>query len=80
MINIEEETRRRMFAIEAAMAFTRHPTMYSYTRGEIKEGQLLAIKWGMDMDCVLVLTIGDEPTVYEQMMTIEEIEEKPDEP
>ena len=53
------------FAEEAAKAFRGNPTMQTYTKGEIEEFELFAVRW--NTECVLVFIISDEmePTLYE---------------
>ncbi|MDP2659514.1 MAG: hypothetical protein Q8R28_02130, partial [Dehalococcoidia bacterium] len=49
------------FAAEAALHFADHPEHHTYTTGEIGPGGLLALRWGLGADCVLVLRLTDEP-------------------
>ena len=55
------------FAEEAGRHFVAHPEHWSYTRGEIAEGELIALRWGLAEDCVLVFPIGEDPTVYAEV-------------
>ena len=70
LINPNQEKEAFEFAERAARAFLDDEKMCSYTDdGNIERGQYLALRWGLDNGCVLVLKIDDgfEPRVYEQM-------------
>ena len=53
------------FAEEAAKKFRESPTMQTYTKDEIEEGEFFAVRW--NPECVLVFIISNkmEPTIYE---------------
>lgn len=54
------------FAKDAADHFSSHPEHSTFTDGEIKEGVLFAVRWGLMNDCVLVLKLDEyfTPIVY----------------
>lgn len=58
------------FAREAGAAFAADPKLTSYTGHEIAPGVLLALRWGLGRDCVLVLRLSEEhePTIYAQIV------------
>ena len=64
-----DELEQLAFAEKAAADFKANPKHYSYTDGAIKPGALLALRWGLGEDCVLVLKLDDshEPTNYQQL-------------
>lgn len=58
--NLNEEREREAFARRAASYFDSDVTCTSYTDdGRIESGQLVALRWGLDGDCVLVLKVDD---------------------
>ena len=66
MTSIEEQKRLLKFVEEAATDFNEHPDHTTY--GSTEAGGLLAIRWGMGGDCVLVLKVDEnfEPMNYQQ--------------
>jgi hypothetical protein len=58
------------FAEKAAAWFSEHPEHRSYTDGYIEPGCLLALRWGLGNDCVLVMKLDEffEPTIYTQII------------
>lgn len=52
----------------AAAKFASNPAMWSFSTGEIHPGCLLALRWGMSDDCVLVVKLDEfhVPTIYSQ--------------
>lgn len=65
---VPSEVREQLaFAEEAGRHFAANPGHWSYTRGEVVEGELIALRWGLGDDCALVFTIGCEPAVYAQV-------------
>jgi len=69
MININSEEIK--FAEEAAKHFEKHPHHRSY--GLLEENSLLALKWGLDNDCVLVVEIN-EPKIFDNIIKKENTE------
>jgi hypothetical protein len=67
-----DERARIAFAEEAARHFAANPAHWSYSNckpNAIQPGELLAMRWGMGDDCVLVLRVGDdEPVIYGQLV------------
>lgn len=68
MTRIEQAVDETDFAQEAAEAFAGDPGMATYSDGDIEAGCLLAIRWGLRNDCVMVVRLDDayDPTVYQQ--------------
>lgn len=58
------------FAKRAAEKFAADPAMHSFTDGEVTRGELLALRWGLGDDCVLVLKLDEfhTPTIYAQQV------------
>ena len=56
------------FAERAGAAFAKNPAMWSFSDAEVSAGCLLALRWGLGDDCVLVLQLDEfhVPTVYSQ--------------
>lgn len=61
------------FARKAAAHFARNPKHHTYTDGEIEPGCLLAMRWGLGDDCVLVLRLDERhtPTNYMELVRAE---------
>jgi hypothetical protein len=57
------------FARRAGAKFSADPRMWSYSDEEIQPGILIALRWGLGDDCVLVMRLHDyfTPTIYAQM-------------
>jgi hypothetical protein len=64
-----EDESRIAFARRAADWFKRDKINRSFTdSGDILPGELLALRWGLGDDCVLVFRIGDdEPVNYQSL-------------
>lgn len=60
------------FARRAAAKFASDPALHSFSDGEIERGILLALRWGLADDCVLVLKLDDlhTPTIYAQQVRL----------
>lgn len=58
------------FARRAAKHFAAEPKHASFTSGEIEPGCLIALRWGLGNDCVLVLKLDEfhEPTIYGEIV------------
>jgi hypothetical protein len=70
MTTVADERERIAFAEEAAAHFGAHPEHWSYsTDGLITPGGLIALRWGLDRDCVLVLRLHE----YEQPVNFQNI-------
>ena len=56
------------FAREAVECFTLDPRMTTFSLSSIKKGCMLALKWGLNDDCVLVVKLdeGFEPVVFQK--------------
>ena len=61
-----EQDAERAFAEEAAKVFAENPESTTYTEGALDAGVLLALRWGLLDDCVVVIKISDdhEPVNY----------------
>jgi len=59
-----EETARLEFARKAAAYFGDHPEAVTFATGGPQKGELMAFRWGMSGDCVLVFKVDDcEPII-----------------
>lgn len=65
------------FARKAAAHFAKHPEHTTYTGDDIKPGCLLAMRWGLMDDGVLVVKLdeGHVPTNYAELIRAEGAEE-----
>ena len=70
IVKVEEEMEQIRFAERAARYFSLHPPAYAYSDGEFSPGSLLALRYGLNSDCVLVLKFDDkfEPTNYQNII------------
>jgi hypothetical protein len=69
MVYVDDERARIAFAERAARRFQAHPEYWTFSDGELAPGELLALRWGLGDDCVLVLRIGeDTPVNYQQLV------------
>lgn len=69
MTTVSEEAARIEFATEAALHFANHPGHWTYSRADLGPGALLALRWGLGNDCVLVLRVADEmPVNFQQII------------
>lgn len=67
LTSIEDERKLIGFVGRAARCFEDNPELTTYCDGELAEGELLALRWGMDNDCVLVVRLDDAfgPVIYQ---------------
>lgn len=65
--HLNAKQRELDFVRRAAERFTQDEALISYTDDDIEPGTMMAIKWGMDSDCVLVIHLDEisQPTVYQ---------------
>jgi hypothetical protein len=58
------------FAEKAAAHFAANPKHWSYSLAEIAPGCLVALRWGLGDDCVLVFKLDEQftPTIYAQLV------------
>ena len=68
MTSLSERKEKDQFAERAARYLKENPEKYSYTDGEIKQGEYFGIRFGMGNDCVVVFLIGDEVLNYQQIL------------
>lgn len=69
---VEEEIEQIRFAERAARYFALHPECQSFSDADISPGCLLALRWGLGDDCVLVLKLDPhfEPTNYHNIINV----------
>jgi hypothetical protein len=77
---VSDETARMDFAKNAAAHFAANPKHSSF--GEIAPGELIALRWGLGDDCVLVLRIDafEEAVIFAQIIkrpVVEDLVPKP---
>lgn len=71
MTTMKEQEELLAFAKKAARAFASNPKIVSYTNsGHLNPGELIAMRWGMGNDCVLVskLDADFEPMNFQQLV------------
>lgn len=70
MVKVEDEMEQIRFAEKAARYFALHPECQSFSDIDLSPGCLLALRWGIGDDCVLVLKLDDqfEPTNYQNII------------
>jgi hypothetical protein len=68
MVHLHEIEDQNNFARRAASHFRENENHWSYTDGDIKEGALFALRFGMARDCVLIFEIGSEPINYQNII------------
>jgi hypothetical protein len=71
MVRVNEEAERLDFADRAAKCFEERPEVRTYTdSGKVEQGELFAVRWGMDADCVVVLKVDEyfEPANYQNIV------------
>ena len=67
----DEEAAQLEFAQKAAKCFGDSPEIRTFTNsGDIEQGELFAVRWGLDADCVVVLKVDEyhEPTNYHNIV------------
>ena len=71
-VKVEEEMEKISFAERASRYFALHPECLSFSDADIVPGCLLALRWGLGDDCVLVLKLDDhfEPTNYQNIIRV----------
>jgi hypothetical protein len=63
------EEGRIAFARRAAARFAQDPKLWTYAAGDPEPGELLALRWGLGEDCVLVIRVGDDqPVIFGQIV------------
>lgn len=69
-VHMTDELAQQEFAKRAAAQFAANPRMTSFTDAEITPGALLAMRWGLMDDCVLVLKLDENhvPTNYAELV------------
>lgn len=68
MTSFTRDLRHIAFAKKAADWFGKNPKGMTYSAdGDLTPGSLLAIRWGMDMDCVVVVKLDEcfQPVNYQ---------------
>lgn len=71
-VKVEEEMERIRFAERAARYFALHQDMAAYSDNGIDHGCFLALRGGVDKNCVMVVKIDDkfEPTNYQNIINV----------
>jgi len=71
-INMNEENEIQAFAKRAAAHFSENSDVATYSDKGLSRGCLLALRWGMGEDCVVVVKLseGFEPINYTQLIKI----------
>lgn len=66
MTSIQQEREHIAFVERAVKSFEEHPEYATF--GDLEPGSLLAIRWGLGNDCVLVVQLDEycEAVVYQQ--------------
>ncbi len=70
-IHLADTDAEKEFVLEAAKVFQKNPNIISYSyHAQPREGELLALRWGLGNDCVLVLQVDPcyEPAIYENII------------
>ena len=72
MVKVEEEMEQIRFAERAARYFALHQDMAAYSDNGIDHGCFLALRGGVDKNCVMVVKIDDkfEPTNYQNIINV----------
>ena len=68
MTTLSQETDIIAFAEEAASFMSKNPDCHTYTRsGHILFGELLAMRWGLDGDCIMIARFDEnfEPVNFQ---------------
>jgi len=70
MTSMKETTEVLEFAKAAAKKFAENQNYTTFTTGPMEPGVLLAIRWGMGDDCVLVVRLDEffEPVNFQQLV------------
>lgn len=70
MTHISAEQAQIDFAKRAAEAFAAEPKMFTF--GDLKPGSLLAMRYGLGDDCVVVMRLDPdhEPVNYQQLIRV----------
>ena len=78
MVKVEDEMEQIRFAEKAARYFALHPECQSFSDIDLSPGCLLALRWGIGDDCVLVLKLDGqfEPTNYQNIINVKHGEVK----
>jgi hypothetical protein len=68
MTTLSDVAAETSFVEAAAKCFREDPSLTSFTHGSIEPGALLALRWGLGNDCVLVLKLDEthKPVIYGQ--------------
>ncbi len=79
-VKVEEEMEQIRFAERAARYFALHPECLSFSDADIVPGCFLALRGGVDKNCVMVVKIDDkfEPTNYQNIINVKRGEDTRD--
>ncbi|MBK8191424.1 MAG: hypothetical protein IPK79_13375 [Vampirovibrionales bacterium] len=78
-VKVEDELEQIRFAERAARYFALHPEIHSVVDNDFTPGCLLALRGGIDKDCVMVVKLDAhfEPTNYQNIINVKRrLEEK----
>jgi hypothetical protein len=69
-VNIDEELAQLEFAKRAAKKFAKNGQLATYADGDLEPGCLLALRWGLGEDCVLVVKLDEKhiPTNFANLV------------
>lgn len=69
-VYIDEELAQLEFAKRAAKKFATNEQLATYSDGKLEPGCLLAIRWGLGEDCVVVVKLDEKhiPTNFAQLV------------
>lgn len=71
-VKVEEEMEQIRFSERAARYFALHPECQSFSDIDLSPRCFLALRWGLDDDCVLVIKLDAhfEPTNYQNIIRV----------
>ena len=67
--SLKEEQHKLDFVRKAAEAFSKNKNLKTWTEEGLVPGHLMALRWGLGNDCVVVIRIGEDPAkLYAQVI------------
>ena len=63
-VNVQQQEEEADFAKRACRAFAENPKIYTFTDGDVKAGELLAIRWNTNTALILKLDDCFIPACY----------------
>lgn len=63
---LNEEFEKIALVQAAKEAFDKDPKLATFSIGDVVEGSLFAVRWGLDNDCIMILKIDEstEPEIF----------------